>query len=136
MNRHLLAEELLQEEGLRLKPYRCTAGALTVGIGRNLDARGISEAEARYMLANDIESTYHGLLQALPWMETLSDARQRVLCNMAFQMGISGLLQFRNTLETIKQGQYNRAALMMMDSRWAKQTPARAARMARLMRAG
>jgi lysozyme len=69
MNRQLLAQELLRDEGLRLKPYRCTAGALTIGVGRNLDARGITEAEARFMLANDMEDVWRGVVQALPWVD-------------------------------------------------------------------
>lgn len=136
MNRQLLADELLREEGLRLKPYRCTAGALTIGIGRNLDAKGITEAEARFMLANDIEETWKGVVQALPWVTQLTDTRQRVMCAWAFQLGLGGLLQFKNTLETIRRGQYDRAAAMMLDSRWAQQTPARVKRMAAMMRAG
>ena len=136
MNRQLIAEELGAEEGLRLKPYRCTAGAWTIGIGRNLDAKGISEAEARFLLANDIEETWRGVAQALPWVTGLSDPRQRVLCNMAFQLGLKGLLEFKQTLAAIKAGQYDRAAAMMLDSLWARQTPARAKRMAAMMRAG
>jgi lysozyme len=136
MNRQLLAQELLRDEGLRLKPYRCTAGALTIGVGRNLDARGITEAEARFMLANDMEDVWRGVVQALPWVTRLTDTRQRVIANWAFQLGISGLLQFKNTLQMIQQGQYERAAVMMMDSLWARQTPSRVARLAAMMREG
>ena len=49
-----LKEQLIRHEGLRLKPYRCTANKLTIGVGRNLDDVGISEDEALILLENDI----------------------------------------------------------------------------------
>ena len=66
----------------------------------------------------------------------LSAARQAVLVNMAFQLGTKGLLAFRVTLGSIEDGQYSEAALGMLDSTWAKQTPARAMRLATQMETG
>jgi lysozyme len=136
MNRDELINQLLSDEGLRLKPYRCTAGKLTIGVGRNLDDRGITQDEAMYLLANDVRRVYGEVSSALPWFIKLNDARQNVLLNMAFQMGTVGLLKFRNTLDHIRAGEYNQAATAMMQSLWARQTPARAKRLADQMRSG
>jgi lysozyme len=136
MNRQAITTELIRDEGLRLKPYRCTAGALTVGVGRNLDAKGISRAEAMVMLANDIDEVWREVVYALPWVTGLSDARQRAICNLAFNMGISGLLQFKRTLAAIQSGRYEEGASMLLDSRYASQVGDRAKRVAKQIREG
>lgn len=136
MNRDALINQLLSDEGVRLKPYRCTAGKLTIGVGRNLDDRGLTQDEAMYLLANDVRRVYSEVTNALPWIVKLNDARQNVLLNMAFQMGIAGLLKFKQTLSHVQAGEFNQAATAMGQSLWAKQTPARAKRLADQMRSG
>ena len=136
MNINTLSDELPRDEGLRLKTYRCTAGKLTIGIGRNLDDVGISESEARVLLANDIAKVSAQMDKALPWWKSLSEPRQRVLANMAFNLGIAGLLGFKNTLGMIERGEYAKAADAMLASKWAKQVGARATRLSDMMRKG
>lgn len=136
IDREAMVRQLRLHEGERLKPYRCTAGKLTIGIGRNLDDRGITAEESAYLLANDITREERALIQALPWVAQLDEVRQRVLLDMAFNMGLGGLLQFKNTLATIKAGDYAKAATMMLDSRWAGQVGQRAERLSRMMATG
>lgn len=131
-----LVRQITLHEGVRLKPYRCTAGKLTIGIGRNLEDRGITLAEAQQLLANDLVDIRNGLVNALPWVGNLDDVRQRVLVDMAFNLGLAGLLQFERTLAAIKAGEYQRAATMMLQSKWARQTGQRAERLARMMVTG
>jgi lysozyme len=131
-----LVRQIELHEGLRLKPYRCTAGKLTIGVGRNLEDRGITLAEARILLANDLADVRNGLLNALPWVGNLDEVRQRVLVDMAFNLGLQGLLEFKRTLAAVKGGQYQQAATMMLQSRWAKQVGQRAERLARMMVTG
>ncbi len=131
-----LEDTLIRHEGLRLTPYRCTAGKLTIGIGRNLDDAGISEAEARLMLRNDIVSAEAELRRAFRWFDRLSPLRQQVLVNMAFNLGLPRLQHFRRMLTAIEQGHYSRAAAEMLDSRWARQVKGRATELARWMRTG
>lgn len=135
-DRQKMIQQLRLHEGERLKPYRCTAGKLTIGVGRNLEDRGITAEESAYLLNNDIEREWKNLTAALPWVTGLNDVRQRVLLDMSFNLGIAGLLQFKNTLATIKAGQYNKAGDMMLDSLWAKQVGGRATRLAQMMRTG
>ena len=136
VDRDAMTRQLRLHEGERLKPYQCTAGKLTIGVGRNLEDRGITAEESAYLLANDIAREERALIQAVPWVNDLDDVRQRVLLDMCFNMGLGGLLQFKNTLAAIKAGDYQRAATMMLDSRWAKQVGQRAERLSRMMATG
>jgi len=130
MNRQRVAEQLLVDEGLRLKPYRCTAGRLTNGVGRNLEDRGITESEALLLLNNDIEDFWGQLGVRLPWLGMAPEAVQEALLNMAFNLGVNGLLGFKETLALMKTEQYAQAAAAMLASKWARQVGARAERLA------
>jgi lysozyme len=132
----LLQKQLVLHEGVRLKPYRCTAGRLTIGIGRNLDDVGISQEEALGLLRGDIARAIAAVRVELPWIDRLDDIRQRVLVDMCFNLGIDGLLAFKQTLAAVASGDYDRAATEMLNSRWAAQVGERARRLARMMRTG
>lgn len=136
MNRTALMQQLITDEALKLKPYKCTANKLTIGVGRNLDDRGITKEEAMYLLNNDIDLVCDQLDKYIPWWRDLSDVRQQVLANMAFNLGIKGLLGFKNTLAKIKAGDYAGAADNMLASLWARQVGNRAKRLAELMKKG
>jgi lysozyme len=135
MNR--IKAQLVRHEGLRLKPYRCTAGKLTIGIGRNLDDRGISQKEAYAMLERDIQDCEQWLIDEIPEVyNKLDEVRQSVLLNMCFNLGIKGLLEFKNTLSFIGAGDWERAANNMLASKWAKQVGMRAIELSEMMRKG
>jgi lysozyme len=134
MDIEALKDQLILHEGLKLEPYECTAGKLTIGVGRNIEDIGITEDEARYLLDNDILRVCDELDRNLPWWRDLSDARQRVLVDMVFNLGISRFMQFQNTIAAIESGDYDKAADEMLDSRWADQVGNRAKTLARMMR--
>lgn len=136
VDRNAMVRQLRLHEGERLKPYRDTVGKLTIGIGRNLDDCGISAEESAVLLSNDIKRSEAELLRALPWVGKLDEVRQRVLLDMTFNLGLVGLLNFKNTLAAIEAGDYKRAATMMLDSKWAKQVGQRADRLSRMMATG
>lgn len=136
MNTENITRMLLHHEGLKTAPYRCSAGKLTIGVGRNLDDVGITEEEARYLLANDIERVAGELDRALPWWSGLDTARREVLLDMCFNLGIGGLLKFKGMLAALETGDFATAAEEMLDSRWASQVGGRAAELATLMRGG
>ena len=132
-----IKEQLVRHEGLRLKPYRCTAGKLTIGIGRNLDDCGITQSEAYVMLINDIMNCEKQLQSKIPDIYNgLDEVRKSVLLNMCFNLGINGLLGFKNTLAFVKAGDWERAANNMLVSKWAKQVGRRAIELSELMRKG
>jgi lysozyme len=136
MNRDELRSMLVLHEGLRLKPYKCTAGKLTIGVGRNLDDNGITQAEAFHLLENDIIAVEEDLDRTWPWWRQMTDARQQVLADMAFNLGITRLGGFVNTLAAMKRGDYEAAADGMLASLWASQVGRRAQRLAKMMREG
>lgn len=136
VDRTAMTRQLRLHEGERLKPYRCTAGKLTIGVGRNLEDRGITAQESAMLLANDIAREEAELMRALPWVGQLDDVRQRVLLDMSFNLGLAGLLGFKNTLAAIQAGDYQRGATMMLDSKWARQVGGRAERLSRMMATG
>lgn len=136
MNIDLLQKQIIPEEGVRLKPYLDSVGKLTIGVGRNLDDRGITTDEAMYMLRNDLRLVEQQLAVNLPWAFKLNDVRQRVLADLAFNMGIVGLLGFKNTLAAIERGDYETAAVQMLESKWASQVKGRALVLAEMMRSG
>ena len=129
-----LREDLIAEEGIRLKPYLCPAGKTTIGVGRNLDDVGITQDEAMEMLDNDIDRVNAQLAKALPWLETKSPDVQRAIANMTFQMGIGALLKFKKMLAALQARDYNAARREALNSTWAKQTPQRAKRVTDLFK--
>jgi lysozyme len=136
MNAQRLAVDLTLDEGRRPRIYVDTVGKVTGGVGRNLTDRPFSEDEIDLMLKNDIKGAEGDLDRRLPWWRQMSDARQNVLANMCFNLGIDRLLGFVNTLTLMKAGRYDAAAAEMLDSKWAKQVGARAIRLAATMRKG
>ena len=134
MNPHIVAM-LKHDEGLRLKPYKCTADKLTIGYGRNLEDVGISDAEAEILLANDIAKVEEQAY-SFHWYAGLNEARQAVILNMIYNLGLAGFKTFTRTIRDIDAGDYEMAADRMMASRWAEQVGARAGRLSRIMRTG
>lgn len=134
-----LIKQLVSEEGEVLHAYNDHLGYVTIGVGRLIDKRkggGITQEESRYLLANDVARFVAEVKKSLPFYDDLNDARQAVLIGMAFQMGTAGLLGFKNTLQLVRLGKYKEAGKNMMKSLWARQTPARAKRMADQMATG
>lgn len=129
-------DQLRRDEGLRLQPYRDSVNKWTIGYGRNLSDVGISKDEAEYLLANDITEAKLKLGQTLPWTSQLDDARLGVLLNMVFNMGIAGLMSFKQTLMLIQGGNFDAAADEMLKSKWAQQVGARAHRLALQLKTG
>lgn len=133
--RQILVDELIRDEGLRLKPYMDTAGKTTIGVGRNLSDVGISTSEAMLLLDHDINAAMHDC-ETFPWFGALDPVRRRVVINMCFNMGLVKLKTFKRTLRMIAQGDYDKAAAAMRNSLWASQVGARADRLIHMMRTG
>jgi lysozyme len=143
-NLQKLIAELRRDEGVRYSVYKDTKGIDTVGVGHNLQAKPmppgwscpLNDVQINSLLDDDLEDVFHDLDRALPWWTDLNDVRQRVIANMAFNLGITKLLGFRNTLVFMRQGKYDAAADGMLASAWATQVKGRAQRLADMMRKG
>lgn len=127
---------LVNDEGYRQFPYKCTAGKLTIGIGRNLQDRGISKDEAYFLLNSDIDYFADFLEQKLPFFNQLTENRQNVLINMCFNLGTTGFMRFKKLLEHVKNHDYEKAVLEMRRSKWVSQVPNRAKRLCDMMLEG
>jgi len=128
-----LKDQLILHEGLELKSYQCSAGFITLGVGRNVEELGITEDEARYLLDNDILRVTKELDSAMPWWRNMSEVRQRVVVDMVFNLGISRFLNFKNAINAMQEEDWDEAAAQMLDSRWADQVGQRATRLATAM---
>ena len=134
-----LRDQIKRDEGVVRHAYEDSLGYLTIGVGHLIDVRrggGLSPDEIDYILTNDISEKSAQVLEALPWAKDLTEPRMAVLINMAFQMGIGGLLGFPGMLGAVRMGDYKAAAEHMLDSKWEQQTPTRAHRLADQMESG
>lgn len=154
-------EQLKLHEGLRLNPYKCSAGRWTIGIGHNYQDTGlpkwlmdelliihanVDEITARLKgrftsdmaerLLNDDVAVFSSKLNKYSWFNGLSDVRKKVIIDMTFNMGIGWVSKFKNTVAAVDRGDYEAAANGMLKSAWAKQVGKRAQRLAHMMRTG
>lgn len=145
------AQEISKDEGFESHVYKCPRGFDTIGKGYNLEANplkltdfeikdfyknGISEKTADYLLIRYIDEIERTLQLKVEGFAQLNEARRGILINMAYQMGIDGLLKFKNMLIALKHDEYELAAKEMKNSRWYTQTPNRAKRLIERMKTG
>ena len=130
---------LILDEGSRNYPYQCTAGKLTIGVGRNLDDVGLSQDEIEYLLANDMKRIRIELLQDPdigPIYASLDEVRQMAIKNMCFNLGLFGLKKFKKMWKALAHKNYDEAAKQAIDSRWYRQVKSRGKRVVHIIRAG
>jgi len=128
MNREELLSDLIRDEGLKLKPYNCTAGKMTIGIGRNLSDRGITQTEAMYLCDNDIDISYAELHKNFLWFRDLDNKRQNAVINLHINLGLTRLSKFKKFLAAMTIKDYKVAAEELEDSLWFRQVGDRAKR--------
>ena len=124
---------LASDEGFEGMPYDDHLGWPTIGYGTLLP---ITEAEGKMLLESRLREKADELLRSMPEVATYPDGVRDALFNMAYQLGTAGLLKFRNMWGALERGFYDQAADEALDSRWAKQTPNRAQRIAAAIRKG
>lgn len=130
-----LISMLKRHEGLRLKPYHCSAGKLSIGFGRNLDDMGISEDEALYLLQNDIDACYSEL-NVFHWFQELDQVRQEALVDMRFNLGLPRFLLFKKMIAKLMAKEYSQAAEEIVNSLYARQVGDRANELAYMIERG
>lgn len=164
MLKHSIQEQLILHEGISLKPYKCSAGKWTIGVGRNLEdtglyefekmqilgtyeltrqevidilqVRGLTQEEALYMLDNDIRVIKAELEDGYRWFNFLNEVRQKVIIDMRFNLGSAGFAGFKNMIRQLELENYQRAAEEMKNSRWYLQVKTRADRLVKMMSTG
>jgi lysozyme len=136
LDRQKLKTQLISHEGKKTKVYKDSLGVETIGVGRNLRDKGLSEDEINYLLDNDINECLTDLKSFLPYFEDLDDTRQRVLLDMRFNLGPTRFRGFKNMLKAVKDSRFVDASNAMLNSKWAKQVKGRAKRLAKMMSDG
>lgn len=131
-----LLVQLKRHEGYRRHPYHCTAGAVTIGYGRNLDAKGIYQEEAEFLLRNDVTSVIYDLSIIFPDWNKLPMNVRLVLADMRFNLGSGGFRQFRRMIAAVKERDWSAAARSMRESKWYGQVKGRAVYLEKLMLSG
>ena len=157
-----IIKQLMLHEGVRLKPYRCSAGKLTIGVGHNYEDTGLpdwlkhdvdivgggvdewtSRLKAAFtmdmaerLLKEDIVKYEKQVRVKLPEYDNLDEIRKRVVLDMTFNMGAGWIDEFKNTVKMVREGNYEGASYGMLKSKWAKQVGKRANRLAHMMKTG
>ena len=125
---------LLEHEAYKQFVYSDSTGNLTIGVGRNLSARGISITEAIQLLEDDIIYFYSKLAHYVSFFDKLSDNRKIVLVDLCFNVGLNGFLKFTDMLQALAREDYNKAADEILNSKAAVQCPERYHQLALMMR--
>lgn len=118
MNIDKLINDIEIDEDYRSRMYKCPAKKWTIGFGRNIEDNGIRRDEALFMLKNDIMDIKLELEDNLPFFYTLNDVRQNTLINMAYNLGVPRFMEFEKTLDYLKNSDYEKASIEMLDSKW------------------
>lgn len=138
-DRAAMFRDIDRDEGNVPYAYQDHLGYWSIGRGFLIDkAKGgrLPDKVNDYWLAYILEEREAELDRLIPWWRQLTDARQRAIMNMAYQLGTAGLLGFPAMLGALQAGRYQEAADEAMDSKWARQTPERASRVSEMIRKG
>jgi lysozyme len=136
MDRNRLIDQLRIHEGVEKTVYNDSEGIPTIGVGRNLRDRGLSDDEIDYLLSNDIDIVVNELDKVMPWWRDLDEVRQRVLCDLVFNLGMPRFSGFKKSISYMKQQMWDQAANELLDSKWARQVGRRAHTLSEMMRTG
>jgi len=134
MNLERLKSTLVRHEGEKLEIYKCSMGYQTIGVGHNLDSKPISERVSRLMLEDDVEDAIADCKRNISFFDSLDDDCQEALVNLCFNMGIAKLMQFKKTLAFLQDGNREKAANELLDSRYATQVGYRAIEVASMIK--
>ena len=130
-----LEEMLIRHEGKRNLPYECSAGKITIGVGRNLEDMPLTDDEIMYLLRNDI-ARCETELNRYPWFRMMDDARRDACINLVFNLGLTRFRQFKKMIKAFEDRDYERGADELLDSRYALQVGKRAEELAEIIRTG
>jgi len=132
----IMKEMIMRHEGLRLTPYRCSAGKLTIGYGRNLEEVGISQEEAEYLLTDDIKRAWKEVLRIFPHYYSFSQNRQTALIDMMYNLGATKFRTFKKMIAAIKVDDWEEASRQAEDSKWYHQVGQRGVEIKNMLRKG
>ena len=136
MNLDKLKASLLAHEGFKSAPYTDSEGYITIGIGRNISSNPLTIDEA-WLLSKPFmdDAIEHAPLLIHNW-DTIGDARQNVLIELVFAMGLPKVLKFQQMRAAVDAGDWAKASSELLDSKWAQQVHGRANDLAKQLALG
>ena len=114
-----LLQQIKEHEGLRLFPYKCPAGKLTIGYGHNLEDNCLSQSVCEYILIEDIEEAKRNLYAVFTkdFFDTLKDNQKIALIDMMFNLGLSKFLTFKKFIKAVKNKDFIKASAEIINSK-------------------
>ncbi len=134
MNIDTITSSLKYHEGYRARVYNDSLGIPTIGYGFAIKDLVLSESVATLILKDKVNVLVSQVKDKFPWLDNSPENIQEVIVEMCYQLGVTGVSKFRNTLRAMEERRWSDAASGMLDSRWAKQTPKRAKEMSDIVR--
>ena len=131
-----LKRQLIRHEGRREYPYKDSRGITTIGVGYNIEERGLPHDIIDMLFDRTVTEAVQECARVFDFFENLDEVRRACLTNLMFNMGRPRLLTFQNMIAALGRGDYDRAADEMRDSRWYAQVGNRAEELCRQMRTG
>lgn len=123
-----IKDYIMSNEGVRKYPYRCSAGKLTIGIGRNLEDKGLSDSEVMYLFDNDLQDAQDSAESIFEDFGQYTIEEQTVILDMLFNLGTTRFKTFKKFIRAIKERDLKEAARQIEQSAYFHQVPNRARR--------
>jgi lysozyme len=134
MDMERLRTTITRHEGARLEMYQDSLGIWTIGVGHNIQEKGISDRVMDLMLEEDLQEAIDEVKRNVSFFTEMPEQVQEALVNLSFNMGIPRLMQFKKTLAYLREGDFTSAASELLDSRYATQVGERAIEIADMIR--
>mgnify|MGYP005821981241 CR=1 FL=1 len=129
-----LIDNIKESEGFRDKVYQCTQGYDTIGYGFAIKDLILDEDIADMILERKLLKLEARIDRKFPFVEDLPRNAKDVVIEMCYQLGVSGFSKFKQSISLLRLGNYKDCADELLNSRWARQTPNRANKLADIMR--
>jgi lysozyme len=128
-----IIKTIVANEGFSSSVYKCTEGHDTIGHGFKISELYLPKEISLRLLRIKISEKMLQIKQIMPWYSELPKEAKIVVFDMVYQMGISGFLKFKKSIKHLKEHNFKKASLEILDSLWAKQTPNRANRNSKIL---
>ena len=115
-----LIDSIKNHEGFRSRVYQCTNGFDTIGYGACIKDLEIDEDIAEMILIRQLHKLEKRVAETFDWYDTCPDPIKDVIVEMCFQIGVSGVMKFKKTIEYASQDDWANMSVEMLDSKWAR----------------
>ena len=129
-----LLESIKHHEGFVEHVYDDSLGIPTIGYGFAIKDLILEEDLCDEILLRKLRILGRSVMGKFPFFDSLPSDCKDVLMEMCYQLGVTGVSKFKKALKAMDDGDWEKAADEMLDSKWAKQTPGRAKEMSDIIR--